>query len=84
MSSMSSKYIIVGGTDLSNELIELGGDGIKKCYQCGTCTAICPLSKEQTTRVRRMIKKIQLGLEEEVLGDPTPWLCYFCGDCNET
>ncbi len=81
---MSSKYIIVKGTDLSNELIELGGDGIKKCYQCGTCTAICPLSKEQTTRVRRMIKKIQLGLEEEVLGDPTPWLCYFCGDCNET
>ena len=81
---LSPKYVVPKKPDLSNELIKLGGEGIKRCYQCGTCTAICPLSKTQTVAVRRMIKKLQLGLEEEVLGDPTPWLCYFCGDCNET
>lgn len=70
--------------DISKEFLKLGGEGIRKCYQCGTCTAICPNSETQTVRVRRLIKKIQLGMRSSVLGDPTPWTCYFCGDCNAT
>ncbi|MDW8035737.1 MAG: hypothetical protein RMI85_04710, partial [Candidatus Korarchaeum sp.] len=35
-------------------------------------------------RVRRLIKRIQLGMKSSILGDPAPWTCYFCGDCNVT
>jgi len=64
------------------EVVELGGTGIKNCYQCGTCTAICPLSQESSANFRKTIKYVQLGLEKKLLGDTTPWLCYYCGDCQ--
>ncbi len=53
-----------------------------KCYQCGTCTAICSLSEYSSANFRKTIRYVQLGLEEKVLGDLTPWLCYYCGDCQ--
>jgi nitrate reductase gamma subunit len=70
------------GTALADEVIELGGDGIRNCYQCGTCTAVCPLSETSSTNFRKTIKYVQLGLKEKLLGDMTPWLCYYCGDCQ--
>lgn len=69
---------------IANDILELGGEGIKKCYQCGTCTATCPLSEEYTIASRRLIKYVQLGLKEKVLCDVTPWVCYYCGDCSKT
>jgi len=84
MALMPTEKFYVLTEDVPRELLKLGGDGIRKCYQCGTCTAICPNSEIQTVRVRRLIKKIQLGAKDGVLGDPTPWTCYFCGDCNAT
>ncbi|RDD53990.1 MAG: 4Fe-4S dicluster domain-containing protein [Candidatus Korarchaeota archaeon NZ13-K] len=84
MAPLTMERPLVVTEDLSKEFLRLGGDGIKKCYQCGTCTAICPNSEIQTVRVRKLIKKIQLGMRHSVLGDPTPWTCYFCGDCNAT
>ena len=71
-------------TSIGNTIIKLGGDGIKKCYQCGTCTAICPLSEENTIASRRLIKYIQLGLRERVESNLVPWLCYYCGECNDS
>jgi len=64
------------------EISSLGGRSIYKCYQCGTCTAICPESEEVTLKVRKIIKYIQLGLKDKILSDPTPWLCHYCGECS--
>lgn len=70
------------GTGLAEEIIDLGGMGIRNCYQCGTCTAVCPLSETSSTNFRKTIKYVQLGLKAKLLGDLTPWLCYYCGDCQ--
>jgi nitrate reductase gamma subunit/NAD-dependent dihydropyrimidine dehydrogenase PreA subunit len=70
------------GTGLAEEIIELGGKGIMNCYQCGTCTAVCPLSETSSANFRKTIKYVQLGLQKKLLGDITPWLCYYCGDCQ--
>ena len=77
-----SANVPVAGTAIAEQIVDLGGEGIKGCYQCGTCTAICPLSESSSANFRRTIKYVQLGLEKKLLGDMTPWLCYYCGDCQ--
>jgi len=69
------------------KIYELGGTGILKCYQCGSCTAICPITENLNINFRKIVRYIQLGLEDSIqsiLGDPkTLWLCLHCGLCAE-
>jgi hypothetical protein len=62
----------------------LGGTKLAKCYNCGTCTAICPLSKEHAEFPRTPIRHTILGLEDKLLSAPSLWLCYYCGECSDT
>jgi len=71
-------------TDTTDLILMLGGEGIRKCYQCGSCTAICPISEDYMTSFRRSIKYAQLGLEKKLSSDLTPWLCYACGECSNS
>ena len=50
------------------------------CYQCGTCTASCPLNLFNGTRInpRRIMRSIQLGLPTDV----DPFLCMMCMACE--
>jgi ferredoxin len=66
------------------QIVKLGGASIKKCFQCGSCTATCPLSKEGEEFPRRIIRYTTLGLERRVLSSPELWSCYYCGDCSKT
>ncbi len=66
------------------EVRSLGGESVTKCYQCGSCTANCPLSFQVKAFPRRTIRLVQLGLRERVLSSLDMWLCYFCGDCTKT
>ena len=59
-----------------------GGENIKLCYSCGTCTAGCPVSEiNKDFNPRVYIKKILLGLEDEVLTDKNIWMCIQCHRC---
>lgn len=71
---------------LYKDIVKLGGEGILRCYDCGTCTASCPLAESAgvTPYPRRIIKYIKLGLEERLLASLEPWLCYYCGDCSDS
>ncbi|MEM3156947.1 MAG: 4Fe-4S dicluster domain-containing protein [Nitrososphaerota archaeon] len=69
---------------ITDVIIRLGGDGIMKCYQCGSCTAICPISEDYLISFRRSIKYAQLGLDKKISSDLTPWLCYACGECSNS
>jgi ferredoxin len=69
---------------LAEELAHFGGETISKCFNCGNCTAVCGLSKNQTVFPRKIIRYLQLGLEQKLLESPEPWLCYYCGACSDT
>jgi len=71
-------------TGLVSELAKYGGDTVTKCFNCGNCTAVCSLSKEDTVFPRRYIRYTQLGLKGKMLESVDPWLCYYCGDCSDT
>ena len=66
--------------DLLIDLKDFGAVGAEKCFNCGTCTAMCPLTNDEHPFPRNMIRLAQLGMEERLLGSTDPWLCYYCGD----
>lgn len=63
---------------------KLGAFDINACYNCGNCTAICPLSNERYSFPRKMIRYSLLGLKDKILKSPDIWLCYYCGQCSDT
>lgn len=70
--------------DLASEIEALGGGTFTKCFNCGTCTAVCGLSKGDTVFPRKIIRYLQLGLTDRLVESPEPWLCYYCGNCSDT
>ena len=65
-------------------LKKYGTVNVEKCFNCGNCTAICPLSTGSGTFPRRLIHYAQLGLNEKLLSSKELWLCYYCGECTQT
>jgi len=63
---------------------EPGGEHIRSCFTCGTCTASCPV-RVITDRYspRKIIRMALLGLKEEVLSSDFIWLCSACYSCHE-
>ncbi len=68
---------------LMKELEIFGLKDANKCFHCGNCTAVCPLSEDKTPFPRKLVKYVQLGLRDKLLKSPEPWLCYYCGTCSE-
>lgn len=64
-----------------NKVMELAGENIKKCYQCGECSGGCPESAVMDLLPNQVIHKIQLG-DENVLDSNTYWICSSCLVCS--
>jgi heterodisulfide reductase subunit C len=63
---------------------EPGGELIKFCFQCGTCTASCPVrAVEERFNPRRIIRMALLGMKNEVLTSSFVWFCSSCYACQE-
>jgi len=53
------------------------------CIQCGTCSGSCPAGRYTNLRTRLIVRNIQLGLRENVLGSDDLWACTTCYTCQE-
>jgi quinone-modifying oxidoreductase subunit QmoC len=71
-------------TDLEwkQQIIGLDAPDLSVCYQCGTCTAVCPVSAAENPFPRKEMVWVQWGLKERALGNSSFWLCHQCGTCN--
>ncbi len=63
------------------EVEELSGENVWACYQCGNCSAGCPLSFAMELLPNQVIRLLHLGQEEDVFGSNTVWLCASCLAC---
>lgn len=61
----------------------VGGDTLKKCYQCASCSVACPLSSDGNPFPRREMILAQWGQKDKLIADPQVYLCHQCGDCTE-
>ncbi|MGC9292266.1 MAG: 4Fe-4S dicluster domain-containing protein [Acidobacteriaceae bacterium] len=57
---------------------------VSACFNCGNCTAVCPLAEDSSGFPRRVIRMAQVGMEKELLADEDIWRCYACGECTKT
>jgi len=66
------------------ELQRYGATDMSACFSCGNCTAICPLSENDATFPRRMIRYAQVGMKDALLSSKELWSCYHCGECSDS
>ncbi len=52
------------------------------CYQCGKCTAGCPLAFGMDYNPNQIIRLLQLGRMKQVLGSRAIWICAGCWTCT--
>ncbi|NOX97031.1 MAG: heterodisulfide reductase subunit C [Nitrospirae bacterium] len=55
---------------------------VRSCYQCGKCSAGCPICFAMDYTPNQIIRMIQIGIRDEVLSSKTIWLCASCETCS--
>ena len=61
---------------------KMSGQNIRLCYQCGKCSAGCPICQDMEASPNQIIRYIQLGLKDQALAKNTIWLCASCQTCS--
>jgi nitrate reductase gamma subunit/ferredoxin len=70
--------------NLYPELQRFGATDISACFNCGVCSAICPLSVDGASFPRQMSRYAQLGMRDKLLASPELWSCYGCSECTDS
>jgi len=58
------------------------GEKVSHCYQCGKCSAGCPISFQMDYLPNQIMRMVQLGMKDQVLSSKTIWLCASCLTCT--
>jgi len=61
---------------------KLSGQNLMACYQCGKCSAGCPVVSRMDILPNQIIRLAQLGLKEDLLESEAIWTCASCMTCN--
>jgi heterodisulfide reductase subunit C len=68
--------------NIRNELLTNVEPNIYYCYQCGKCTAGCPLSEVYEYQPNEIIRLIQINRIDEILNSNSVYLCVSCEICS--
>jgi len=79
---MADKYLVEPDVGFIKEIGEYGGDSLKKCFQCATCSVACPISPDTKPFPRKEMIAASWGLKDKLVGSGDVWLCHNCGDCS--
>jgi heterodisulfide reductase subunit C len=75
---------VMNKEDLSFKVRQFTDVNVVECYQCGKCTAGCPVAERMDLRpsvIMRMLQSGDAAAEEEILRSNSIWLCLTCETC---
>lgn len=64
------------------QLSGITGQDPSRCYQCGKCSAGCPVREFCEDPPNRVVRFVQLGYYEKALSSNTVWMCAGCQTCS--
>lgn len=70
-------------SDFLAEVEKATGESLSACFQCRKCASGCPLAGELDLFPNQVLRLVQLGRRDEVLGSKAIWLCLSCETCTE-
>ncbi len=74
---------VKGNDSFIDEVYALpGGEGVRLCIQCGTCSGSCPNANKMDYAPRELIAMLRAGMRDEVLSSNSMWLCLSCYLCT--
>ena len=67
---------------LSDKIEKITSESPLLCYQCGKCSAGCPIRDYMNESPNQVVRLVQLGFDDEALKSSTIWLCAGCLTCS--
>lgn len=68
--------------DLASEVRDATGIDVARCYQCGKCSAGCPMGGEMRLGPQVLLRLVQLDRQDRLFDDESMWLCLTCETCT--
>jgi len=66
----------------AKEIQDRSGQNLSRCYQCKKCTAGCPTVQWFEWPNHGVVRMVQKGMKEELLGSKAIWMCVTCETCG--
>jgi heterodisulfide reductase subunit C len=67
---------------LLQEVTQRSGTDVNLCLHCRTCATGCPFLRGMDYHPNAVLRLLQYGLRQEVLGCKTIWVCVGCHTCS--
>lgn len=80
---MANGQLVEPNLQFIRDVRKAGGDTVKSCYQCATCSVVCSLSPAEKPFPRKEMLLAQWGQTDRLMADPDIWMCFQCNDCTQ-
>ena len=79
---MPETSVIQPDLEFKSQILGRGAHDLTACYQCGTCSIVCPISTPENPFPRKEMVWVQWGLKDLALSNSSIWACHDCAICT--
>ncbi len=76
----------ISSGDISSSAVrkisDVSGANLLRCYQCGKCSAGCPMAEHMDLLPHQVMRLAQLGQIQEIASARSPFICAACLACS--